>query len=295
MNKKIKINIASLFIFILLTLTSACSKKESQPVDEADTLFMEDNQLEETLTTSTGMCNNIFYPLALDNQWIYQIQVEGAGGNPELSDLGLTVSEVNDSSAVLAALDYGTGIVTKSIVDCNQGAILNFPMTELNLVFGEAAGDIQLEYSSGIFMPSESDFIADDWINSWKTEYSANGKVSGTYDNNSATVNLSESPVSMEWELSEKDLSLQIPAGIFNDVVLIKRQLTFDITSLKTTFGGQVLDISTTLIIKTNMWYAPHVGLLKQEIDSAAIKLYGINFPIESIGIIELKSSNLIK
>ena len=43
------------------------------------------------------------------------------------SDLALTVSEVSDSSAVLAALDYDTGMVTQSTVQCQDTAILNFP------------------------------------------------------------------------------------------------------------------------------------------------------------------------
>lgn len=285
----------SLILFILVALTTACEKKEPQPVDEAVVLDVEDSPVGEVPLANNGPCDNIFYPMALDNQWTYQIQIEGEGRIPEFSELGLTVAEVNDSSAILAALDYDTGIVTKSTVDCDNGAIINFPMTELNLVFGEVAGDILLAYTSGIFMPSEDAFISGGWTNTWKTDFSASGLISGMFDNNPVTVNLTNSPVSMDWQLSEKDLTLQVPAGIFNDVVLIKRKLTFDISSLKATFEGQVLDISTTLVINTNIWYAPNVGLLKQDIDSATINLYGINFPIESIGMIELKSSNLVK
>ncbi len=49
---------------------------------------------------------------------------------------------------------------------------------------------------------------------------------------------------------------------------------------------NQVIDESTTLVLNSNMWYLPYTGLLKQELESATINLYGINFPIESIGII---------
>ena len=93
----------------------------------------------------------------------------------------------------------------------------------------------------------------------------------------------------------EKDGTIQVPAGNFDDVVLIKRKLTFEVTSLKATIEGQLIDISTTLVLNSNMWYLPYVGLLKQELDSATINLYGIDFPIESIGKIELISSNTIK
>jgi hypothetical protein len=295
MDKRFDCKKVSLIFALILGFSSACGTKEEQP-ENGGTILTTENGVPtiETLIENDNPCNNIFYPLGLDNQWIYKLQAEGADGTPETSEMGLTVAEVNDSNAMLAALNYDSGIVTKSTVNCSNKAILNFPMTELNLIFGEIAGDINFIYKSGEFMPSETDFIAGDWKNSWKTEFLANGIVSGTYDNNSATVNLSDSPILMEWEIFDKDLSLQVDAGAFKDVVLIKRVISFDIQSLNVTFEGQDLDISTTLIINTNMWYAPNIGLLKQEIVSATVKLFGINFPIDSIGMIELKSSNLV-
>ncbi len=287
MKKKFYISI----LLFAVILASACGKPDAQP-DTEDSDINDSNSEETQPVIQDGPCNNIFYPLALDNQWIYQIQIEGEDGLPEISELALTVSEVNESSAVLAALDYDTGIVTQSTAECKDGSIINFPMTEMNMVFGEVAGDILLHYNSGVFMPSHTNFEAENWTNKWETDFTASGIINGTYDNETVTVNLSESPVKMSWQVIENDVKIEVPAGNFNDAVLIKRKLTFDAVSLKTIIEGQVIDISTTLIINSNMWYSPYIGLLKQELDSATINLYGIDFPIESIGKIELKSSN---
>jgi hypothetical protein len=296
MNINFRILKAQLIFVLLLGFSTACGKEGSQPDIEKDTSNSEQSaSVIELLVENDNPCNNIFYPLVLGNQWIYELQIEEPSGIPEKSKIGLTVAEVNDSSALLAALNYDSGIVTQSTVVCSDKAIMNFPMTELNLIFGEVAGDIQFMYTSGEFMPSESDFIAEDWKNSWVTEFLANGTVSGTYDNNTATVTLSESPVTMEWQIIENNLTLTVAAGTFNDVTLIERELSFDIQSLNAIFEGQDMDISTTLIINTNMWYAPHIGLLKQEIDSASIRLFGINFPIDPIGTIELESVHVVK
>ena len=290
---KNKISI-SILLSVVAFLASSCGKPDAQPAPE-DSDINGSNSEEEHPVIQDDPCNNIFYPLALDNEWIYQIQIEGEDGQPEIAELGLKVSEVNESSAVLAALDYDTGIITQSTAECEQGSILNFPMTEMNLVFGEVAGDMQLQYNSGVFMPSYTDFEAENWTNTWETDFTASVVINGIYDNETITVALSESPVNMSWQVIEIDGTIQVPAGNFDDVVLIKRKLTFEVTSLKATIEGQVIDISTTLVLNSNMWYLPYVGLLKQELDSATINFYGIDFPIESIGKIELKSSNTIK
>ena len=290
---KNKTSISILLLFLVIS-GSSCGKPEPQPAIE----ITENNgsNLEAAQPVlKQGPCDNIFYPLALNNQWIYQLQIEGDDGQPEISELGLTVSEVNQSSAILAALDYDTGIVTQSTVECKDGSILNFPMTEMNLVFGEVSGDLQLKYNSGVFMPSQTDFEVENWTNTWETDLTASGMINGSFDNETVTIDLSDSSVKMSWQVTERDATIQVPAGNFHDVVLIKRTLTFEVSSLKTVLEGEVIDISTTLILTSNMWYSPFTGLLKQEIDSATISLYGINFPIGSTGKIQLKSSNTIK
>ena len=291
MKNKIRIRI---LLSVVVVLASSCGKPDAQPAPEDSDINNNDSEVTPPVIQNDP-CNNIFYPLALDNQWIYQIQIEGEDGQPEVAELGLKVSEVNESSAVLTALDYGTGIVTHSTAECEDGSILNFPMTEMNLVFGEVPGDMQLKYNSGVFMPSYTDFEAENWTNTWETDFTASAVINGIYDGETVTIDLSESPVNMSWQVIEKDGTIQVPAGNFDDVVLIKREVTFEVTSLKATIHGEVIDISTTLILNSNMWYSPYTGLLKQELDSATINLYGINFPIETTGIIELKSSNTIK
>lgn len=279
---------------MVVVLASSCGKPDAQPAPEDSDINSNDSEVIPPVIQDDP-CNNIFYPLALDNQWIYQLQIVGEDGQPEISELGLTVSDVNESSAVLTTLDYGTGIVTQSTAECEDGSILNFPITEMNLVFGEVTGDMQLQYNSGVFMPSYSDFEAENWTNTWETDYTASVVINGIYNDEPVTIDLSESPVILSWQVIEKDGTIQVPAGNFNDAVLIKRKVTFEVTSLKATINGEVIEISTTLILNSSMWYSPYTGLLKQELDSATIKLYGIDFPIKAIGIIELKSSNTIK
>lgn len=284
-------------ILMVLFLAAACSKTGSGEEEGIETPIETPVETPEEPTpasvTSANACDNIFYPLALDNQWIYRLDVyevhhEEQTIETSASDLALTVSEVSDSSAVLGALDYDTGIVTKSTVQCQDQAIINFPITELNMVFGNLEGDINVGYVSGKFMPSEEEFEDSDWGQEWETEYIATGNIEADFEGELLAATFSESPVKMRWQVTGRGETLEVDAGTFNDLVKINREISFDISSLKTYVDGNEIELATTLTLNTNMWFAPHIGLVKQEINSASIELFGMNLPVDAWGYFEL-------
>lgn len=274
----------TLLIFSVLIGFSACSKSESaEAVDE-------EIPAEETAPIAepaANACDNPFYPLSLNNQWIYRLAIDQVDTD-EKADLALTVSERTDSSVVLAALDYDTGIVTQSTVQCNDGEIVNFPVTELNMILGLLSGELNLEYRSGRFMPALQEFEDADWDLEWETEYTANGDLQSTYEGETLTALLSDSPVKMDWKVTGTGETLEVAAGKFENLVKVNRVISMDVSSLQASIEGSQVNIATTLTIDTNLWYAPRVGLIKQEIESASVKIYGINFPVEVSGAIEL-------
>lgn len=281
---------------LIVGLLTGCSGEEKQE----QAVAADDNEVDAPVVenTDSGACDNVFYPLKKDNQWIYKLDAymdnfENQEIESSSSDLALTVSEVSESSAVLAALDYDTGIVTQSTVQCEDQAIINFPLTELNMVFGDLAGNLDVEYVSGKFMPSKKDFAGSNWSLEWETEYKASGTLEANYDGETLSAVLSESPVKMRWQVTGTGESQEVAAGTFNDLVKINREITIDIQSLKTYIEGEQIDIATTLTLDTNMFYAANIGLIKQDINSASIKLFGINFPLEAWGFVELKSYTL--
>ena len=292
MNKKRFIITAILIMALLLV---GCSNKESQQPAQNSNDKETAADSGPAAGSSGSACDNIFYPLALDNQWVYNLDMyqdnpENQSTQSSSSDMAFTVSEAGDSSAVLGALDYDSGVVTQTTVQCQEQAIVNFPITELNMVFGDFAGDIQVDYVSGIFMPSESEFEANGWDLEWETEYKASGNIDASFEGESLSAVLAESPVRMRWQVVSQGDSMEVPAGTFNDLVKINREISFEISSLTTYIEGSEMSLATTLSIVSNLWYAPHIGLIKQEVNSASIEVYGMNFPIEAWGYTELSS-----
>lgn len=283
---------------LLAALLAGCSSEGTDEAVVVEDVNADAPVIESVESSENGPCDNVFYPLKKDNQWIYRLDAymdnfEGQEIESSSSDLALTVSEVGESNAVMAALDYDTGIVTQTTVQCEDQAIVNFPLTELNMVFGDLAGSLDIQYVSGKFMPSKKDFAGSNWSLEWETEYKASGTLEANYDGETLSAVLSESPVKMRWQVTGTGETQDVAAGTFNDLVKINREISIDIKSLKTYIEGEQIDIATTLTLDTNMYYAANIGLIKQDINSASIKLFGINFPLEAWGFVELKSYTL--
>jgi hypothetical protein len=244
-------------------------------------------------TSTEHACGNIFYPLALGNEWIYKIEYDDLSSDQEPSDFVLTVSDVQESTAEISALNYDTGIVTKTQVMCLEGAILNFPLTELNMVFTELDGSLDIKYQSGVFMPSAADFETDGWVISWSTKFIASGILEANYEGENLRATLSESPIEIDWEVISRDEVIQTPAGEFSDVVKIQRNISIEVSSFEAVIEGNAFNVATTLKIQTDMYYSPNIGLVQEKINSATIKLFGIKFPIETSGKMVLTSYSL--
>ena len=278
-----------ILLILVATLMISCTK---QPTPEPTTIITE-SQLPAEQTGPTSACQNIFYPLRQDNQWVYRMEFDDQPVDGEQADVAISVAAVADNHAELGVLSYATGVVSISDVQCANGAILNFPFTELNAVFGDLDGTIDVAYESGVFMPSEREFNDAGWNHKWTTQYRAEGQIEARYEGEDLKAVFTDSPVRFDWEVVSTGGIRKVAAGDFDHVVHIRREAVIDVTSLQATVGGNQVKLGTTITMITNMYYAPGVGMLRQDFESAAIRLFGISFPIQASGGMELVSYNL--
>ncbi len=199
--------------------------------------------------------------------------------DPLTSKFGITVAEVNGSQAKLNAVDLGTGTTTQTTANCQDGAITDFPLMTLGSLFGNyLAGDIQLTYVSGIFSPSKTDLDAAGWQMEWQGEYLASGRVTLSAEGEQTTVTLNKSPVRLSWKNDGQE-TITVPAGTYENAYRVKRT-----SEVEASLNLEGLTGSGTLTVETIHWFAPYVGLLKSEVESARVSVMGISFPIEAAG-----------
>ncbi|MBP6087030.1 MAG: hypothetical protein KA449_02370 [Pelolinea sp.] len=272
-------------ILLLVFLTACGSKEKSEKLDETI------NQV--TAEREGHACINVFYPLKLGNQWIYRPNLEDQSFLKASSDIVISVPETRDASAVVSVINNDASINARIAFECIDGAIINFPVTELNMGANQEGNNLKLEYVSGVYMPSEEDFSSKNWQMAWNSEYKANGQIGATYEGESFSVLLSSAPIKVDWQIMNSGTALEVPAGKFENVVHIQRNIEMDITKLEASIEGKRINLPAKLKLTTQMFYAPGVGLLKMELDSVTVTFFGINYPLEVPVSVELASYHL--
>lgn len=283
----------SLLVFpllILLIVTLACGRS-SDPVSGTDQPVVDGpSSMTDAPVASAppGPCDNILFPFVPGTQWIYATKTDDTSTPEAPSQLGLTVQKVEESIATIDALDVSTGVITETLARCDNGAILNYPaLTQKMLLGGALASDFNLEYVSGVFAPAESVFIDNNWQVQWEADYIANGTVTVQADGEDLEIILQDSPVHLTWQTAGAgDAAFEpitVTAGTFDRALKTMREVTMDIS-----LSADGLTVSGKLTLNTTQWYAPHVGLLRSQIDTAELTYMGISFPIEVNGIVEL-------
>jgi hypothetical protein len=259
---------------VIILATLACGKS-AQPTDELQPAPI---PIATQTTAADNPCANVLLPFAPGYQWIYQVERE-----EQDKKIGLTVSTVENSQATLDMLDISTGVIVQTIVECEDGAIKNYPTLSLGMLFSEGMqGDMTITYVSGIYMPSEEEFQASNWNLAWVGEYIANGSLMVDYEGETATITLEDSPVRMEWQIAGQE-PVTIQAGTYNQAYKLIRRTEMD---GKVDMGGFL--IQGTMIIETGEWYQVGLGLLKSEVDTASFGFGGITFPVYMKGEVEL-------
>ncbi len=264
----------------------ATTLPEAPPTATENATPPQTNDLIPPPPAAAGACANTFYPLVPGYQWIYALN-----SGDETSRVSLTVAEVQGNQATIQALYLDSGVTTTTTVECRDGAILNFPMVLLGFIFGNASGTLQIQHQDGIFAPAYATLTANNWDLSWRGEYLASGEFSATIEGDTATGTLNNSPLTMEWQTPGAGESIfdnvSILAGDYPRAIRLRRDLTFDFTA-ELQQGGDKVSLAAVLKVENDLWFEPNLGLLRQEFRNATIQVFGVNFPIETPGSVEL-------
>jgi len=284
----------------LLLITPACGKKDNEPlatVDESlSTNVEEETEIQEEILqeTASGPCNNILFPLTDGNEWVYEVKTVDENGSSSTVEYAWSVSEQQPNSVTLGTLFYDSGTVVSADIECVDGAVENFPLTVSNIVIGDMEGAITYTYVSGKYLPSQKELEAGNWENSWQTVVNSSGTITAAYEGETMTIILENSPITMNWQIQERDTSVTVPAGSFDNAVRISQELIYEINSLTVNISGTPMEISTKMTFDSDYWFVPNLGLVKTEIRSANLELFGSQFPVDMTGGSVLKSSNLL-
>lgn len=312
--------ISTLIFFSIFLLLAACSPAQTQisttptPVEESEPAETDPDAgtdesagdaEEATLPTAESACANGLFPLEVGNQWVYALDpdeslLEAADPDPSMfSTFTWTVVDVTDTQATLEMSSEEPAFTATYTLDCEQGAILTFPSVTLDMALGGGefgSADFQYSRGSGVFLPSVETLESNNWDYEWQTVLLLSGEISTVIDDTQEfLVTMEESPFFFDWSTAGSgDAAFEKIEVLAGEFEALKLDLTTDMT-FSMDMAGQIL--ASEFTTDENQWYAPGIGLLQTQTNSATMEFSGFSMPMEdqagdiSLMLVEFRSA----
>jgi hypothetical protein len=226
-----------------------------------------------------GPCDNPLVPLVVGNQWRYRATT-GSGE----SLYTLAALERQDERTIVVLLDFNDltrGQSVQEPVVCQDGAIDNFPLFVMDMLFADQLEKLFNTYHErGAYAPSYAFFADKNWIADWESDYLTEDVAvirNPAYDQ--SLIISRSSPIALLFQTDGTREPLKVPAGDFPEALKVSHSF-----QLNATIGNTAGDLT----VRTTQWYAPYVGLLRAQVDSATLETYGQSFDISLPSVVEL-------
>ena len=225
-----------------------------------------------------GPCDNPLVPLGTHGQWQYRVTTFNGETRFSLASLG-----IQTGANIVALVEYSdqkNNLTINDSVICQEGAIVNYPLYVLNMLFsGYLDKYIDTYHESVDYAPNYQTLALNKWAMNWKSDYETEGEAylknpSGDTDLYIAFPTHIELSVILDgsWE------SVTTPAGDFPRALKVTQDYYLPVTLVTAGSRGGTGD---SLRITTTQWYEPYIGLVRAEITSA--QLHGtLPLPITS-------------
>jgi hypothetical protein len=213
------------------------------------------------------------------NQWKYRATT-GSGE----SVYTLAALERRENRTIVVLMDFKDltrGQSVQEQVVCLDGAIDNFPLFVMDMLFADQLEKLLNTYHErGAYAPPYAFFTDKNWIADWEADYlTEDSAVIRNPAYNQSLIISSSSPIELIFQTDGTREPLKVPAGDFPTALKVRHSF-----ELNATIGNS----AGVLTVHTTQWYAPYVGLLRAQVDSATLETYGQSFDIALPSVVEL-------
>ena len=241
-----------------------------------------------TLTpTSTpvpnGPCDNPLVPLAPGNQWEYRLHSSSSDALFTLKSTGR--QDTTYIVTMVEFMDHKKNFTIEEESICQDGAIEKFPLFVLNMLLTEFLQNyLNVFQESGSYAPVYQTLALANWNSEWQIDYLVEdtANIKNPFGGTDLLV-MPPSHVMLVAHLDGSYEDITTPAGDFPQALKLFQTYTLPVTITENNRGK-----SSDLIIYTTQWYEPYVGLVRAQVDLAAINIDGFKFKALIDGTLEL-------
>ena len=163
---------------------------------------------------------------------------------------------------------------------CQDGAIVNYPLFVLNMLFsGYLDKYIDTYHESVDYAPNYQSLIQNNWILKWQAGYLTENEVYLRDPSRETNLYIPvNTHIELSFGLNNSWKSVTTPVDNFPQALEITQDFYLPVTLTKPDSGTGT---GASLKITTTQWYEPYIGLVRAQITS--VFLNGtVNLPIES-------------
>jgi len=199
------------------------------------------------------------------------------------SQFSLTSLGIQHGANIVALVEYSDQKnnlnITKSVI-CEAGAIVNYPLFVLNMLFSPFLDKyISAYHASGDYAPNYQSLIRDNWGLNWQSSYSTENEAYLGNPTGQADLYIPvDTQIDLYFSLNSARESVTVPAGDFQQALKMTQDVSLPVTL---TTAGSGSGIGDSLKIEMTQWYEPYIGLLRAQITSATLN-GSYNLPVES-------------
>jgi hypothetical protein len=231
----------------------------------------------------SGPCDSPFLPLSTGNEWNYRVTTPSGESQYTLKAL-----DRNDARNIVVNVEFADPKHNVTVVEpvvCADGAIENFPLFVISMYFSDfLEKDFNTYHDTGIYAPSYQTLVENNWAMDWKAEYlTEDGVQMKNPLAGEALFVMQSSFINLSFKMDGTREAVTVPAGDYSQALKVIFSFSFPVTlTLPTGATGAVLTVNTT------QWVEPYVGLVRAQVDSASMNLYGQDIVVPIINTIEL-------
>ena len=215
-----------------------------------------------------GPCNNILYPIRQGQGWLYQVTSQGRS-----AQVNMVVAQVSGQQGLVDVTNGTSKAFTRTIVDCDNGAILSFPSAVGGMLLNNLTlGGFNTQYVSGILAPSQASLQNANWNLQWVANYRLSGTATVPYQGINFNLVVNDSPLTLTCHTTGSGSAafepITVTAGTYPQALKVVCLVNSQVTG---TLNGN--SVSGTLSGSSTEWFGLNTGLLKMRVDSATISL----------------------
>lgn len=238
----------------------------------------------------SGPCDNPLMSLDVGNWWQYD-------STSPLGSSGAVVrvlewNEEVGTNAVIEMTNMVSGEVDTDWVTCQEGgAIEDFPLFFVSLQMANYLdGVLNTYYDSGLYSPPYAEFEENGWALAWEANYLTEEGACFTKIVPDASLCFGRSsPILLTFETQGEYEPVSVPAGDFPQAL----KVTFSFR-MATTLTFPDISAGAPMTVTTTQWYAPFVGLVRSEVQTASFEIYtGQPSAVEVESVVELTAYNI--